>query len=115
MCSARAGTTRARRWRRYRRRCIVDQGEAGNDIAQLLRDAVIDVPHAGDSWSDFERVSKSRMLARELRSANVDGVSGVRDLAVGRWFELSGHREVNTHPQEERQFVVTTLHHRWGE
>lgn len=91
---------------------IVDQGEAGNDLAQLLRDAVIDVPHAGDSWSDYERVSKARMLAHELRSANVDAVSGVRDLAVGRWFELSGHPEVDTHPQEERQFVVTTLHHR---
>jgi hypothetical protein len=38
---------------------IVDQGEAGNDLAQLLRDAVIDVPHAGDSWSDYERVSKA--------------------------------------------------------
>nr|WP_235993683.1 type VI secretion system Vgr family protein [Paraburkholderia solitsugae] len=91
---------------------IVDQGEAGNDLAQLLRDAVIDVPHAGDSWSDYERVSKARMLAHELRSANVDGVSGVRDLAVGRWFELTGHPEVDTHPQEERQFIVTTLHHR---
>ncbi|MFL9950158.1 type VI secretion system Vgr family protein [Paraburkholderia agricolaris] len=91
---------------------IVDQGEAGNDLAQLLRDAVIDVPHAGDSWSDYERVSKARMLAHELRSANVDAVSGVRDLAVGRWFELTGHPEVDTHPQEERQFIVTTLHHR---
>ncbi|MDI7047856.1 contractile injection system protein, VgrG/Pvc8 family, partial [Escherichia coli] len=40
------------------------------------------------------------------------GVSGVRDLAVGRWFELTGHPEVDTHPQEERQFIVTTLHHR---
>ncbi|MDE0839999.1 MAG: hypothetical protein OSB41_13230 [Kiritimatiellae bacterium] len=35
----------------------VDQGETGNDLAQVLRDAVIDVPHAGDSWSDYERVS----------------------------------------------------------
>lgn len=91
---------------------IVDQGEAGNDLAQLLRDAVIDVPHAGDSWADYERVSKARMLAHELRSANVDGVSGVQDLAVGRWFELTGHPEVDTHPQEERQFIVTTMHHR---
>ncbi|MGQ7940052.1 contractile injection system protein, VgrG/Pvc8 family [Paraburkholderia sp. D1E] len=40
---------------------IVDKGEAGNDIAQLLRDAVIDVPHAGDSWSDYERVSNPNM------------------------------------------------------
>jgi hypothetical protein len=82
---------------------IVDQGEAGNDLAQLLRDAVIDVPQAGDSWSDYERVSKARMLAHELRSANVDAVSGVRDLAVGRWFELTGHPEVDTHAPRDPQ------------
>jgi type VI secretion system secreted protein VgrG len=91
---------------------IVDQGEAGNDLGQLLRDSAIDVPHAGDSWADYERVSKTRMLAHELRAANVDAVSGVRDLAVGRWFELTGHPEVDTHPQQQREFIVTTLHHR---
>ncbi|MFM0414372.1 type VI secretion system Vgr family protein [Paraburkholderia aromaticivorans] len=91
---------------------IVDQGEAGNDLGQLLRDSVIDVPHAGDSWADYERVSKARMLAHELQAANIDAVSGVRDLAVGRWFELTGHPKIDTRPQEQRQFIVTRLHHR---
>ncbi|WP_241974492.1 contractile injection system protein, VgrG/Pvc8 family [Paraburkholderia sp. BL17N1] len=59
------------------------------------------MPHAGDSWSDYERVSKARMLAHEVRSANADGVSGVRDLAVGRRFQLSGHPEVDMHPPIE--------------
>ncbi|WP_341313473.1 type VI secretion system Vgr family protein [Paraburkholderia sp. IMGN_8] len=91
---------------------IVDQGPAGNDLSQLLSDSVIDVPHAGDSWNDYDRLSKARMLAHELRAVSVDAASGVRDLAVGRWFELTGHPEVDTRPESERQFVVTGLHHR---
>jgi type VI secretion system secreted protein VgrG len=91
---------------------IVDQGPAGNDLSQLLSDRVIDVPHAGDSWGDYDRLGKARMLAHELRAVSVDAASGVRDLAVGRWFELTGHPEVDTHPEAERQFIVTGLHHR---
>lgn len=91
---------------------IIDQGQAGNDLAQLLSDSVIDVPHAGDSWADYDRLTKARMLSHELRAASVDGASGVRDLAVGRWFELTGHPDVDLQPQEQRQFMVTALHHR---
>ncbi|MFM0489688.1 type VI secretion system Vgr family protein [Paraburkholderia graminis] len=91
---------------------IVDQGPAGNDLSQLLSDSVIDVPHAGDSWSDYDRLGKARMLAHELRAVSVDAASGVRDLAVGHWFELTGHPEVDTRPESERQFIVTGLHHR---
>jgi len=91
---------------------IVDQGPAGNDLSQLLSDSVIDVPHAGDSWSDYDRLGKARMLAHELRAVSVDAASGVRDLAVGHWFELTGHPKVDTRPESERQFIVTGLHHR---
>jgi type VI secretion system secreted protein VgrG len=91
---------------------IVDQGPTGNDLSQLLSDSVIDVPHAGDSWSDYDRLGKARMLAHELRAVSVYAASGVRDLAVGRWFELTGHPEVDAHPESERQFIVTGLHHR---
>ncbi|KVN13151.1 type IV secretion protein Rhs [Burkholderia stagnalis] len=91
---------------------IVDQGEAGNDIAHLLADAVIDIPHAGDSSSDLDRIGKDRMLAHELRAESVDGASGVRDLAVGHWFTLAEHPQLDTLPVEQRQFIVTSLHHR---
>ena len=91
---------------------IVDQGEAGNDIAHLLADAVIDIPHAGDSSSDLDRIGKDRMLAHELRAESVDGAGGVRDLAVGHWFTLAEHPQLDTLPVEQRQFIVTSLHHR---
>lgn len=48
---------------------VVDQGESGNDLAQLLSDSVIDTPHAGDSWDDYARLTKSRMLSHELQAA----------------------------------------------
>lgn len=91
---------------------ILDQGEAGNDLAQLLSDSFIDVPHAADSSDDYQRLATARMLSHELRAASVEGSSGVRDLAVGRWFELTGHPDVSQLPPEQRQFMVTRLHHR---
>ncbi|WP_133647751.1 type VI secretion system Vgr family protein [Paraburkholderia flava] len=89
----------------------VDHGESGNDLARILADYVIDVPHAGDSTADLDRIGHDRMLAHEAQAERVDGVSGVRDLAVGTWFQLVNHPEVDQLPAEQRQFVVTSLHH----
>ncbi|WP_434116055.1 type VI secretion system Vgr family protein [Paraburkholderia caffeinilytica] len=90
---------------------LIDQGEAGNDLGRLLRDAVIDVPHAGDSWADYHRLGRARILAHEMRAARIDGAGSVRDLAVGHWFGLSDHPELDSQPPQDRQFVVTRLHH----
>lgn len=90
----------------------IDQGEAGNDLAHLLSESVIDVPHAFDSWDDHGRIAHDRMLAHEGRAARIDGISGVRDLAVGFWFELVNHPVVDAQAAAERQFVTTALHHR---
>lgn len=72
---------------------------------------MIDIPHAGDSSADFDRIGLDRMLAHEAQAERVDGVSGVRDLAVGTWFELVNHPEIDQRPADQRQFVVTSLHH----
>ena len=37
------------------------------------------------------------------------GESGVRDLCVGQWFRLDGHPDIDTHPDDEREFVLTEL------
>lgn len=50
--------------------CIVNQDEARNDLVQLLPDTLIDMPHAGDSRSDYKRVSIARMLAHDSRAPN---------------------------------------------
>lgn len=89
----------------------VDQGEAGNDLAQLLTDIAIDIPHAGDSWDDHERLTRARMLAHQFEAERYDGVSGVRDLAVGAWITLAGTPEWDMQPADQRQFVITSIDH----
>ncbi|WP_356430569.1 phage late control D family protein, partial [Streptomyces sp. NPDC005566] len=89
----------------------LDQGEAGNDLAQLLTDVAIDIPHAGDSWSDHERLTRARMLAHQFEAERYDGVSSVRDLAVGTWVTLTGDPERDMQPTDQRQFVITSIDH----
>lgn len=89
-----------------------DQGDAGNDLGRLLVDGAIDTPHAANSSADYDRISQARMLAHDARAYKIDGVSGVRNLAVGRWFALTEHPQVDKLPANQRQFIVTNLHHR---
>nr|WP_241025348.1 type VI secretion system Vgr family protein [Burkholderia sp. Ac-20384] len=89
----------------------VDQGEAGNDLAKLLTDVAIDIPHAGDSWDDHERLTRSRMLAHQFEAEQYDGASGIRDLAVGTWITLTGDAELDMQSADKRQFVITSIRH----
>ncbi|ASL47544.1 hypothetical protein bAD24_III09120 [Burkholderia sp. AD24] len=89
----------------------VDQGESGDDLAALLTDVAIEIPHVGDSWKDHDRITRDRMLAHEFEAEQYDGVSGIRDLAVGYWFTLTGDPALDMQPAEKRQFVVTSLTH----
>ncbi|KVT55041.1 type VI secretion system Vgr family protein [Burkholderia ubonensis] len=89
----------------------IDQGEAGNDLAKLLTDIVIDVPHMADSWTDHERMTEDRILAHEAQAVRYDGVSGVRNLAVGSWITIAGDGDWSTLPSDQQQFVITSLRH----
>ncbi|MDN7430850.1 type VI secretion system Vgr family protein [Burkholderia sp. AU45388] len=89
----------------------LDQGDAGNDLAQLLTDVAIDIPHAGDSWNDHERLTRARILAHQFEAERYDGVSSVRDLAVGAWITLTGDPELDMQTTDKRQFVITAIEH----
>ncbi|CAJ5887828.1 Rhs element Vgr family protein [Burkholderia pseudomallei] len=89
----------------------LDQGEAGNDLAKLLTDIAIDIAHAGDSWRDHERLTRARMLAHEFEAERHDGVSSVRDLAVGTWITLTGDPQWDRQRVDKRQFVITSIDH----
>ncbi|WP_434113390.1 contractile injection system protein, VgrG/Pvc8 family [Paraburkholderia caffeinilytica] len=56
-----------------------------------------DVTHAraGDSWADYQRLSRARIVAHEMNAARIDGAGSVRDLAVGHWFGLSDYPELD--------------------
>lgn len=88
---------------------IMKQGEVGNQFAASLDDYLIDSPHAGDDLADYRRLSELRMQRHEYEAKCFHGESGVRDFCVGDWIRLSGHPEVDTHPDKEREFVLTEL------
>nr|WP_242538440.1 type VI secretion system Vgr family protein [Trinickia acidisoli] len=90
----------------------VDQGEAGNDLAKLLTDSRIDSPHLADSWADYDRLGLARVMSHGARAARSNGVSGVRDLAIGEWIEVTGHSELDRVSKSDRRITITGLHHR---
>ena len=87
----------------------VDQGGAGNQFAASLDEYLIDVPHAGDDGRDYLKLGDLRMKRHEYESKCFHGEGSVRTLCVGQWIALSGHYEIDTHPANERQFVVIRL------
>jgi type VI secretion system secreted protein VgrG len=88
---------------------LSDQGGLGNQMAAALDDYLVDVPHAGDDADDYRNLATLRMQRHEYESKYFHAESGVRDLCVGQWIGVSGHAEIDSHPPEEREFVVTEL------
>lgn len=87
-----------------------DQGQEGNRLAAGLDDYDVAAPHLGDSPTDLLELNDTRMAYHEYASKWFKGEGSVRDLAVGEWFSLEDHPEIDTHPAGERQFVVTSQH-----
>jgi type VI secretion system secreted protein VgrG len=85
------------------------QGTLGDEFASSLDEYLVDVPHAGDNSNDYRSLGILRMQRHEYEAKYFAAESGVRDLCVGQWIEMSGHSEIDTHAQEEREFVVTEL------
>ena len=89
----------------------LDQGESGNDLARLLTDVAIDIPHVGDSWNDHARIAHDRMLAHQFAAARFEGIGTVRDMLVGHGFTLAGDPELDMKSIDRRRFVVTSIRH----
>lgn len=85
------------------------QGTLGNQLATMLDDYQVDVPHAGDDHHDHRSLVTLRMQRHEYEAKYFQGESGVRDLCVGEWIGMTGHAEIDRHPREEREFVITEL------
>ena len=86
-----------------------DQGVLGNQFAASLDQHLIDSPHAGDSADDYRNLGVARMQHHEYEAKRCHGESGIRDLQVGEFNQITGHAELDTHPAEEREFVITEL------
>jgi type VI secretion system secreted protein VgrG len=87
----------------------VDQGPNGNGFAATLGDYLVEVPHAGNDPEDFLQLGQLRMARHDYETKSFHGVGSVRDFCAGEYFTLDGHPEIDRHPQEERDFVITEL------
>ncbi|MGJ7914602.1 type VI secretion system Vgr family protein [Massilia sp. LXY-6] len=87
----------------------IDQGRTGKQFAASLDDYLIDVPHAGEDGDDYRDLGELRMQRHEYESKCFYGEGSVRSLCVGQWIALSGHPDIDTHPEKEREFIVTRL------
>nr|WP_179676206.1 type VI secretion system Vgr family protein [Duganella sp. 1224] len=86
-----------------------DQGINGNELAATLDDYQILPPHAGDDNEDLFVLGQLRMKRHDYESKCFHGEGSARDLCAGEYFTLAEHPEVDEHPDEERDFVVTDL------
>lgn len=86
-----------------------DQGTLGNQFAASLDDYLVDVPHAGDDATDYHSLGALRMQRKEYEAKFFRGEGGDRNTFVGQWRRMEGHPEIDSHPEEEREFVVTEL------
>jgi type VI secretion system secreted protein VgrG len=84
-----------------------NQGARGNQLAASLEEYTVAAPHLGDTMLDLTALGDTQMARFEYASKSFHGEGGVRDLAAGEWFTLVAHPEIDTHPEKERQFVVT--------
>jgi type VI secretion system secreted protein VgrG len=87
----------------------MQQGEAGSRFAAGLDDYQVDAPHFGDDGDDYRRLGELRIQRHEYEAKCFRGESGVRDFSVGEWFRLNGHPDIDSHPDDEREFVLTEL------
>jgi type VI secretion system secreted protein VgrG len=86
-----------------------DQGDRTQTLTATLDDAILDTPATGLDDSTTDRFGLLHIQHHEQRSKCFHGQGNVRDLQVGQWIDLSGHPEIDTHPDNERQFVITEL------
>ncbi|MBN3838033.1 type VI secretion system Vgr family protein [Burkholderia sp. Ac-20349] len=89
----------------------IDQGAAGNDLARELADIQIDIPRAGHSSADHDRLTANRMLAYDMQGEQIDCTSNIRNLAVGSWLGIDGLAHLDAQSPEERDFTIIAIHH----
>jgi type VI secretion system secreted protein VgrG len=87
----------------------IDQGGHGNALAASLDDYLIEAPHAGNDVEDSLRLGQLRMARHGFAAKCFHGEGTVRDFCAGQYFTLAGHPEIDTHPENERAFLITEL------
>lgn len=85
------------------------QGANGDALAASLDDYQILAPHAGDNNDDLCQLGRLRMNRHDYEAKCYRGQGSGRDFRIGEHFSFVGHPEIDTHPVDERDFVITKL------
>ncbi|MBA5607050.1 type VI secretion system tip protein VgrG [Duganella sp. FT3S] len=86
-----------------------EQGPSGDELAASLNDYQILPPHTADDHDELRQLGRLRMQRHDYEAKCYRGQGSVRDFCVGEYFSLADHPEIDTHPAEERDFVITGL------
>jgi type VI secretion system secreted protein VgrG len=86
-----------------------DQGPTGNQFAASLEDYLVEPPHVGNDLNDMVTLGQLRIDRHDFDSKCFHGEGSVRDFCAGEYFALEGHPEIDKHPHQEREFVITEL------
>lgn len=86
-----------------------DQGQLGKHFAASLDDYLVDPPYAGHDSDDYSKLGTRRMERHEYEAKFFQGEGSDRQMCCGQWNTISGHAELDSHPEKERQFVITEL------
>jgi type VI secretion system secreted protein VgrG len=89
---------------------VLDQGESGNQLARSLSDYHDDAAHLASDPAHQSQMARSRIQAHEFAAKGYRGEGVTRDFRHGLLFTLSGHPEIDIHPIEEREFIITSQH-----
>lgn len=87
----------------------VDQGSNGNCLAASLDDYIVEPPLAAGSNDELRQLGQLAMARHDMDSKCFQGEGCVRDFCAGQWFSLEGHADIDSHPVDERSFVITAL------
>jgi len=90
-------------------RSNADQGVQGNGFARNLVDKLIDVPHTADNDAEFKVLGELQINHHEFMTKCYRGESCVRLMGVGEYNPVTGHEEIDSHPAEERVFIITEM------
>lgn len=85
------------------------QGVFGDQFAAGLHDSRIDVPHAGADANDYDALALQHMAHHEYTARCSRGEGGGRYWRPGEWMGVTGHDGIDSHPEAEREFVITEL------
>lgn len=83
-----------------------DQGGKGGQLAAGLERYLTEAPHVRDSHQDLRALAWQSMARSDFEAKCYYAEGSVRDCSAGEYFCLQGHPDLDTHPENEREFII---------